>query len=159
MTRFPLPHGAVNLIVKTDARKHCSSSICIFPATAISTKLWTSPSSTNNIRGAKMPHTYQVFRVWVWELLTLALSLGLIIAIAVILAKYDGKPTTHWNAIINFNALLAFLSTHASKYVGYYRLPRLSLSESGIGCVERAVICQIYNDLTLAAAAAMGHCC
>ncbi len=58
-----------------------------------------------------MQHTYLVFRIWIWEILTLALSLGLIIAIAVILAEYDGKPTTHWNAIINFNAVLAFLST------------------------------------------------
>ena len=58
-----------------------------------------------------MQRSYRVFRVWIWEILAIALAIGLIVAIAVALALYNGKPTTDWNAHVNFNALLAVLST------------------------------------------------
>ncbi|RII12526.1 hypothetical protein CUC08_Gglean004643 [Alternaria sp. MG1] len=54
---------------------------------------------------------YHIFRTWIWELLALVLAIGLISAITVLLAIYDGKPAPHWGFRLNFNALLALLST------------------------------------------------
>jgi hypothetical protein len=58
-----------------------------------------------------MAHSYRIFRSWIWELLSLAVSIGLIVAIAVLLATYNGKPAPDWGYHINLNALLALLST------------------------------------------------
>jgi uncharacterized membrane protein len=58
-----------------------------------------------------MPMSYRVFRVWLWEILSAVVAICLIIIIAVLLASYDAKPTPDWGAHLNFNALLALLST------------------------------------------------
>ncbi|WQF76703.1 hypothetical protein CDEST_01717 [Colletotrichum destructivum] len=58
-----------------------------------------------------MQHSYRVLHTWIWELLSVALAIGLLIAIAALLALHDGKPAPDWGAHINLNALLAFLST------------------------------------------------
>ncbi|WQF90404.1 hypothetical protein CDEST_15418 [Colletotrichum destructivum] len=58
-----------------------------------------------------MQHSYRVLHNWIWELLSVALAAGLLIAIAALLALHDGKPAPDWGAHINLNALLAFLST------------------------------------------------
>jgi membrane protein YdbS with pleckstrin-like domain len=58
-----------------------------------------------------MRHSYRIFRTWIWELFSIILALGLIIAIAALLATYDGKPAPSWGLRFNFNALLALLST------------------------------------------------
>ncbi|KAJ4991866.1 hypothetical protein SVAN01_02716 [Stagonosporopsis vannaccii] len=54
---------------------------------------------------------YHVFRAWAFEIATVILAAGLIVAIAVLLASYDGIPTPDWGVHINLNALLALLST------------------------------------------------
>jgi hypothetical protein len=58
-----------------------------------------------------MQMSYRIFRVWVWEILSAVVAICLIIIITVLLASYDGKPTPDWGAHLNFNALLALLST------------------------------------------------
>lgn len=54
---------------------------------------------------------YHVFRAWAFEIATLVLAAGLIVAIAVLLASYNGVPNPDWGVHINLNALLALLST------------------------------------------------
>ncbi|KAF3033408.1 hypothetical protein E8E12_000790 [Didymella heteroderae] len=54
---------------------------------------------------------YRIFQSWIWEILSIAVAIGLIIAITVLLATYNGKPTPDWGERINLNALLATLST------------------------------------------------
>ncbi|KAF1349199.1 hypothetical protein EJ07DRAFT_140841, partial [Lizonia empirigonia] len=56
-------------------------------------------------------HAYRIFRNWIWEMLSITVAIGLIVTIAVLLATHDGKPAPDWGEQINFNALLAFLST------------------------------------------------
>lgn len=46
-----------------------------------------------------------------WEILSILTAIGLIVAIAALLAVYNGKPAPDWGERINFNALLAILST------------------------------------------------
>lgn len=52
-----------------------------------------------------------MFRNWLWEILSIAAAIGLIVAIAALLATHNGKPTPDWGERINFNALLAIMST------------------------------------------------
>jgi hypothetical protein len=59
----------------------------------------------------KMRHSYRIFRSWIWEILSVILAIGLIAAISALLVSYDGEPAPDWGAHINFNALLALLST------------------------------------------------
>ncbi|KAG9187556.1 hypothetical protein G6011_05427 [Alternaria panax] len=54
---------------------------------------------------------YRILRTWIWELVALILAIGLITAITVLLATYDGKQAPEWGFRLNFNALLALLST------------------------------------------------
>jgi hypothetical protein len=58
-----------------------------------------------------MRHSYRIFRSWIWEILSVILAIGLIAAISALLVSYDGEPAPDWGAHINFNALLALLST------------------------------------------------
>ncbi|KAJ0156423.1 hypothetical protein CTA2_12779 [Colletotrichum tanaceti] len=58
-----------------------------------------------------MQHSYKIFRSWIWELLSVVIAIGLVIAIAALLATYEGKPAPDWGAHLNLNALLALLST------------------------------------------------
>jgi hypothetical protein len=73
--------------------------------------------NTHTNRTPTEEHAYRIFRNWVWEILSIAVAIGLIVAIAVILATHDGKPAPDWGEQINMNALLATLyypSSHAS---------------------------------------------
>ncbi|KAJ8113871.1 hypothetical protein OPT61_g4102 [Boeremia exigua] len=54
---------------------------------------------------------FRIFRAWGFEIATIILAGGLMVAIAVLLASYDGKPTPDWGVNLNLNALLALLST------------------------------------------------
>lgn len=56
-------------------------------------------------------NAYIIFRNWIWEILSITVAIGLIVAIAVLLATHDGKPAPDWGERINLNAFLAFLST------------------------------------------------
>ncbi|KAF2848511.1 hypothetical protein T440DRAFT_519933 [Plenodomus tracheiphilus IPT5] len=56
-------------------------------------------------------HAYRIFRNWLWEILFIVVAIGLIVAIAVLLAIYNGNPAPDWSERINLNALLATLST------------------------------------------------
>jgi hypothetical protein len=58
-----------------------------------------------------MRHPYRIFRTWIWEILSVAFAVGLISAIVALLASYHGKEVPDWGVNLNFNALLAFLST------------------------------------------------
>ena len=56
-------------------------------------------------------HAYKFLRNWIWETLSIVVAVGLIVAIAALLASYNGKPTPDGGERINFNAVLAILST------------------------------------------------
>jgi hypothetical protein len=56
-------------------------------------------------------HRYHVFRNWTWEFISVSVAIGLLIAISVLLVSYDGNPAPDWGTHLNFNALLALLST------------------------------------------------
>jgi hypothetical protein len=54
---------------------------------------------------------YHIFRTWAQETIAIVLAIGLIAAIASVLAVHNGKPVPDWGANLNLNALLALLST------------------------------------------------
>ncbi|UPX19125.1 uncharacterized protein EKO05_0009397 [Ascochyta rabiei] len=54
---------------------------------------------------------YSIFRAWEFELVTILLALGLVVAITVLLATHEGLPAPDWGEHLNLNALLALLST------------------------------------------------
>lgn len=54
---------------------------------------------------------HSVLRAWMFELLNTIFLVALIVAIAVTLAAYNGKPAPDWGQHLNLNALLALLST------------------------------------------------
>jgi hypothetical protein len=64
-----------------------------------------------SIRDAHDANAYKVSRSWIWEILSIVVAVGLIVAIAVLLATNDGKPAPNWGEQVNLNALLATLST------------------------------------------------
>ncbi|KAH6652219.1 hypothetical protein BKA67DRAFT_573338 [Truncatella angustata] len=50
-------------------------------------------------------------RAWAWEIVSLLVAIGLIVAIFVILAKQHNKPVDDWTFVLNLNSLIALLST------------------------------------------------
>ncbi len=52
-----------------------------------------------------------VLRFWAAEILLIAVSIGLIVAILVILLQQDGRPIQEWGLAINLSSLAAILST------------------------------------------------
>jgi hypothetical protein len=58
-----------------------------------------------------MHHSYRIVRSWIWELVSVFIAIGSLVAIATLLTSYDGKPAPDWGTQLNLNALLAFLST------------------------------------------------
>jgi hypothetical protein len=58
-----------------------------------------------------MHHSYRIVRSWTWELVSVLVAIGLLVAIATLLTSHDGKPTPDWGTRLNLNALLALLST------------------------------------------------
>jgi hypothetical protein len=89
--------------------RHSSSSV----TSCITMRLFakSSRSPTGKLPSPRRPHSYRIFRSWQWELSSVLLASGLLVAIAVLLKTNDGKPTPDWGTRLNFNALLAFLST------------------------------------------------
>lgn len=58
-----------------------------------------------------MGNSYRVIRPWGWEILSVILANGLNVAIAVLLAVYNGQSVPDWGDHLNINAVLALLST------------------------------------------------
>ncbi len=58
-----------------------------------------------------MARSSPIYRTWEWEIAAIVFAVGLIVAISVILASYNGRPLPHWGNHLNLNALLALLST------------------------------------------------
>ncbi|KAK7947133.1 uncharacterized protein PG986_011454 [Apiospora aurea] len=54
---------------------------------------------------------YRVFTHFQWEILSILLSIGIIVAMFVLLAEYNGKIVTDWQFPINLSTLLALLAT------------------------------------------------
>ncbi|KAK8024636.1 hypothetical protein PG993_012702 [Apiospora rasikravindrae] len=54
---------------------------------------------------------YRVFTHFQWEILSILLSIGIIVAMFVLLAEYHGKIATDWQFPINLSTLLALLAT------------------------------------------------
>ena len=54
---------------------------------------------------------YRIFGRWKWELTSLGLALGILIAIAVILKEFNEQSVPDWGFAINLSTLLALLAT------------------------------------------------
>lgn len=57
--------------------------------------------------------TLRLLLLWKYELLSMVVSLGALLAIVGLLFAFDGKPMTHWKAIAQPNAVVSALSTLA----------------------------------------------
>lgn len=64
----------------------------------------TSPPKTRRRRSSALTF-------WTWEIISLLLTIGLIVAIVVILSHFEGRPLPDWPFGINLSTLLAMLST------------------------------------------------
>lgn len=69
------------------------------------------PSERSSVEGKDVKPPRGIFRPWGWELLALASSVGPLVAIFVLLAKYDKQELPTWPYSININTLVAVLST------------------------------------------------
>lgn len=54
---------------------------------------------------------HHVFRLWSWEIMSLALAVGILAAIYAILSHFNGQEIPRWPLMINLNTLIALLST------------------------------------------------
>jgi hypothetical protein len=66
------------------------------------------PVNAKPVDAAKRGHT---FWSWIWELASLLLCIGLVAAIFVILATYNGQRVPDWGLSINLSTLVALLAT------------------------------------------------
>jgi len=57
------------------------------------------------------PRQPNAFWSWIWEIFTALLCLGLLAAIAAILARYNGQRVPDWGLSINLSTLIALLAT------------------------------------------------
>lgn len=55
--------------------------------------------------------TLRLLLLWKYELLSMVVSLGALLAIVAVLFAFDGKPITHWRAIAQPNTVVSALST------------------------------------------------
>jgi hypothetical protein len=58
-----------------------------------------------------MPHSYRIFRAWLWEIVAIMTAISLFAAMTALLVVYNGKRPPNWGAYLSLNALLALLST------------------------------------------------
>lgn len=61
--------------------------------------------------GQEHVRAQQIFRFWVWEILSLVFCLGLVAAIFAVLASFDGRRVPDWGFSINLGTLVALLAT------------------------------------------------
>lgn len=54
---------------------------------------------------------HHVFRYWLWEIVSLAITVMLLAAIIALLCHYEGQQVPRWPFSINLNTLIALLST------------------------------------------------
>jgi hypothetical protein len=54
-----------------------------------------------------------IFDSWVGEAVVMALSMGCLVAIAIIVSRYDGEPLPQWRGGVTLNTVVAVLSTTA----------------------------------------------
>ncbi|KAK8073276.1 hypothetical protein PG994_004175 [Apiospora phragmitis] len=69
------------------------------------------PSHRSKASTSAERRQYRVFTQLQWEILSILLSIGIIVAMFVLLVEYDGKVVTDWRFPINLTTLLALLST------------------------------------------------
>lgn len=56
---------------------------------------------------------HRVWRFWIWEVLSVCLSIGLLVAIVLVLNHFHGDIMPQWRFSINLNTLVALLATIA----------------------------------------------
>lgn len=73
------------------------------------------PSPTSFRRSSKQQQPRRrrssPLKFWTWEIISLFLTIGLIVAIVAILSHFDGRPLPDWPLGINLSTLIALLST------------------------------------------------
>lgn len=80
------------------------------------TELSSSTTKRSPFRRRQQPRTGRrrgssSIKFWTWEIISLFLTIGLIVAVATILSHFDGRPLPDWPFGINLNTLIALLST------------------------------------------------
>ncbi|KAG6364268.1 hypothetical protein INS49_005867 [Diaporthe citri] len=56
---------------------------------------------------------HRVLRFWIWEVLSICLAIGLLVAIVLVLSHFHGEIVPQWRFSINLNTLVALLATIA----------------------------------------------
>lgn len=69
------------------------------------------PTQTISRQQQRPPKRPFTLKVWFWEIISVILTIGLIIAIVVILDHYEGRTLPDWPLGINLNTLVALLAT------------------------------------------------
>lgn len=57
--------------------------------------------------------SHRVLRFWIWEVLSVCLAIGLLVAIVLVLNHFHGEIVPQWRFSINLNTLVALLATIA----------------------------------------------
>ncbi|KAK8092208.1 uncharacterized protein PG998_015040 [Apiospora kogelbergensis] len=70
------------------------------------------PEDNDEIESLTEPRAqYHVFRYWKWELVSMAVAIGLLLAIIVLISQYHNRSINEWTFPINLTTLLALLAT------------------------------------------------
>lgn len=70
------------------------------------------PEDNDEIESLTEPRAqYHVFRYWKWELVSMAVAIGLLLAIIVLISQYHDRSINEWTFPINLTTLLALLAT------------------------------------------------
>lgn len=56
---------------------------------------------------------HRVFRFWIWEIFSVCLAIGLLVAIVLVLNHFHGETVPQWRFSINLNTIVALLATIA----------------------------------------------
>lgn len=67
-------------------------------------------NATPNASQLPTRRKHSILRSWIWELVAAVFCLGIIIAIAAVLARFDGKELPEWPLHINLNAAISILA-------------------------------------------------
>ncbi|KAK8009715.1 complex I intermediate-associated protein 30 [Apiospora arundinis] len=70
------------------------------------------PEDNDEIESLTEPRAqYHVFRYWKWELVSMAVAIGLLVAIIVLISQYHNRSINEWTFPINLTTLLALIAT------------------------------------------------
>lgn len=78
----------------------------------------TQDSAQKRVVSYRAAHHHPYFREWKWEIVSIVVSFGLVVAILVTLAKYNGNEQPVWPYNININSLVSVLTALITAQLG-----------------------------------------